>query len=71
MTPFKEVKVPRDYLRLEIRKAGYQTIELAVPRFSVSIRPIAEHLTMDPLGEPAGEHGSHPEVNDRHGNRRP
>ena len=50
VTPFKDVKVPRDYLRLEVRKAGYQTIELAVPRFSLSIRPIAEHLTMDPLG---------------------
>jgi eukaryotic-like serine/threonine-protein kinase len=50
VTPFKDMKVPRDYLRLEVRKAGYQTIELAVPRFSLSIRPIAEHLTMDPLG---------------------
>ena len=50
VTPIKNVKVPRDYLRLEVRKAGYQTIELAVPRFSLSIRPIAEHLTMDPLG---------------------
>jgi formylglycine-generating enzyme required for sulfatase activity len=50
VTPFKDVKVPRNYLRLEVRKPGYQTIELAVPRFTLSIRPIAEHLTLDPQG---------------------
>lgn len=49
-TPLKDVRVPRDYLRLEIRKAGYQTVELAVPRFTISIRPIVEHLTMDRSG---------------------
>jgi formylglycine-generating enzyme required for sulfatase activity/dienelactone hydrolase len=46
-TPFKDVKVPRDFLRLEVRKAGYQTIELAVPMFSLRIVPIKEHLKMD------------------------
>ena len=52
ITPIKDMKVPRDYLRLEVRKAGYQTIELAVPMFSPSSRipPIVEHLKMDPLG---------------------
>jgi formylglycine-generating enzyme required for sulfatase activity len=50
ITPFKDVKVPRDYLRLEVRKAGYQTIELAVPMFSVRITPIKEHLKMDAVG---------------------
>jgi eukaryotic-like serine/threonine-protein kinase len=50
VTPFKDVKVPRDYLRLEIRKAGYQTIELAVPMFSLRVPPITEHLKMDPIG---------------------
>ena len=50
VTPFKDVRVPRDYLRLEVRKAGYQTIELAAPSFSVGIRPIAAHLRMDPVG---------------------
>jgi formylglycine-generating enzyme required for sulfatase activity/dienelactone hydrolase len=50
VSPLKEVKVPRDYLRLEIRKAGYQTIELAMPSFSLGIRPIVQHLKMDPLG---------------------
>jgi formylglycine-generating enzyme required for sulfatase activity/dienelactone hydrolase len=50
VTPLKDVKVPRDYLRLEVRKAGYQTIELAVPMFSLRISPITEHLKMDLLG---------------------
>jgi eukaryotic-like serine/threonine-protein kinase len=50
ITPFKDVQVPHDYLRLEVRKTGYQTIELAVPMFSLRITPINEHLKMDPLG---------------------
>lgn len=51
VTPIKEVKVPRNYLRLEVRKAGYQTIELAEPKLSLGMQPIAEHLTMDRLGD--------------------
>jgi eukaryotic-like serine/threonine-protein kinase len=54
VSPLKEVKVPRDYLRLEIRKAGYQTIELAVPSFALGFRPIVQHLKMDPLGNLPG-----------------
>ena len=50
VSPLKEVKVPRDYLRLEIRKTGYQTIELAMPSFALGFRPIVQHLKMDPLG---------------------
>jgi hypothetical protein len=50
VSPLKEVKVPRDYLRLEIRKAGFQTIDLAMPSFSLGIRPIVQHLKLDPLG---------------------
>jgi formylglycine-generating enzyme required for sulfatase activity/dienelactone hydrolase len=50
VTPFKDVKVPRDYLRVEVRKAGYQTIELAVPMFSLRIPSITQHLKMDPVG---------------------
>ena len=50
VTPLNDVRVPRDYLRLEVRKAGYQTIELAAPKLSLGIRPIQEHLTMDRLG---------------------
>ena len=51
VTPFKDVKVPRDFMRLEVRKAGYQTIELAAPRFTVGIRPIVERLTLDSIGK--------------------
>ncbi len=50
VTPLKEVRVPRDYLRLEIRKRGYQTIELAAPMFFSGVRPIVEHLKLDPVG---------------------
>ena len=48
ITPFDGVKVPRNYLHLEIRKKGYQTIEFAGPGlFSGKIAP---HLRMDALG---------------------
>jgi formylglycine-generating enzyme required for sulfatase activity/pimeloyl-ACP methyl ester carboxylesterase len=50
VTPFKDARVPRDYLRVEVRRAGYQTIELAVPRFSLGMRPIVEHLTLERPG---------------------
>jgi formylglycine-generating enzyme required for sulfatase activity/pimeloyl-ACP methyl ester carboxylesterase len=50
ITPLKDVKVPRDYLRLEIRKSGHQTIELAAPMFYSGVRPIVEHLKLDPVG---------------------
>lgn len=49
ITPFKNVRVPRTFLRLEVRKAGYQTIELAVPRLFPN-SPVALQLTMDPVG---------------------
>jgi len=68
-TPFKDVKVPRDYLRLEVRKAGYQTIELAVPMFSLRFRR-SGNTSRWTAREPAGEHGSHPEVDYRYANRR-
>jgi formylglycine-generating enzyme required for sulfatase activity/pimeloyl-ACP methyl ester carboxylesterase len=48
-TPFKDVKVPRTFLRLEVRKARYQTIELAVPRL-FPYAPINQRLTLDPVG---------------------
>jgi formylglycine-generating enzyme required for sulfatase activity/dienelactone hydrolase len=49
ITPFKGVKVPRTFLRLEVRKAGYQTIELAVPRL-FPFAPITQRLKLDPVG---------------------
>ena len=48
-TPLKEVKVPRTFLRLEVRNAGYQTIELAVPRL-FPYAPITQQLKLDPVG---------------------
>jgi formylglycine-generating enzyme required for sulfatase activity len=50
VTPLKAVKVPRDFLRLEVRKAGYQTIELAEPSFGLAIRPIVRKLQLDKQG---------------------
>jgi len=50
VTPLKDAKVPRDFLRLEIRKRGMLTIEVAVPMFALRIPPIKLHLKMDPLG---------------------
>ncbi|MBV8852720.1 MAG: SUMF1/EgtB/PvdO family nonheme iron enzyme, partial [Sinobacteraceae bacterium] len=49
-TPLQHVKVPRNYLRLEVRKEGYQTIELAAPMFSLRLGPITQHLKLDPVG---------------------
>lgn len=51
MTPLKDAQVPRDYLRLEVRKAGYQTIDLAAPMFSLRMTPIKMHLRLDPVGK--------------------
>lgn len=50
VTPFKDIKAPRDFLRLEIRKTGYQTIEFATPPLFRSTRPIVAHLALDALG---------------------
>lgn len=48
VTPLRDVKVPRNYLRVEIRKKGYQTIEVAGPAlFSAKM---VQHLRMDVLG---------------------
>src|SRR5262249_21238420 len=50
-TPLKDVRLPRDYLRLEGREAGYQTIQIPAPMFTVSpFLPIVVHLKMDRLG---------------------
>ncbi|MFM2288859.1 MAG: hypothetical protein RL684_2002 [Pseudomonadota bacterium] len=53
-TPLKGVKVARDYLRLEVRKAGYQTIELAAPSHFSSVPPIVLQLKLDPVGSLPG-----------------
>lgn len=47
LTPLDQAKVPRGYLRMEIRKEGYQTIELTANRRS---GPIADTLLLDTAG---------------------
>ncbi|MBL7964673.1 MAG: SUMF1/EgtB/PvdO family nonheme iron enzyme [Flavobacteriales bacterium] len=48
-TPLKEVRLPRGYLRMEIRKEGYQTIEYAGP-WAGMIGSDIDTLRMDDLG---------------------
>ena len=48
VTPIEGVKVPRNYLSVEIRKRGYETIEFAGPGQFVG--KIDQHLRLDALG---------------------
>ena len=50
VTPLKDVKFPRSYLRMEIRKKGYQTIEYAGPGNYARIGPDIAQLKLDPVG---------------------
>lgn len=50
ITPLKEVRFPRPYLRLEIRKKNFQTIEYAGPGTYWRLGPQIAHLKMDPTG---------------------
>jgi formylglycine-generating enzyme required for sulfatase activity len=51
VTPLKDAKIARDFLRIEVRKAGYQTVELAEPSFTISVlRPIKRQLQLDKTG---------------------
>jgi hypothetical protein len=49
-TPVKDARVPRDLLRVEVRKENYQTIELIAPRSIVDIRIDLPRLTLDRTG---------------------
>ena len=49
-TPLKDVKFPRSYLRMEIRKKGYQTIEYAGPGNYARIGPDIAYLKLDAAG---------------------
>lgn len=49
-TPLKNIKFPRSYLRMEIRKNGYQTIEYAGPGNYSRIGPDIAMLKLDPVG---------------------
>jgi eukaryotic-like serine/threonine-protein kinase len=49
-TPLKDARVPRDLLRVEVRKTGYQTVELVTPRFLVRLGVDVPPLTLDRTG---------------------
>src|SRR4030095_6341518 len=49
-TPFKNLKFPRTYLRIEIRKKSFQTIEYAGPRSLGKLGPDIANLKLDSLG---------------------
>ena len=49
-TPLKDVKFPRGYLRMEIRKEGYQTIEYAGPWSNARLGSDIDTLKMDATG---------------------
>ncbi len=49
ITPLKEVAFPRVYIRMEIRKPGYQTIEYAGPWAFGRIGPDVKYLRLDPI----------------------
>ena len=46
----KRINFPRGYLRMEIRKKGYQTIEYAGPGTYARIGPDIAELKMDQQG---------------------
>ena len=48
-TPLKDLKLARGYLRMEIRKEGYQTIEYAGP-WAGTIGSDIDTLQLDPIG---------------------
>jgi eukaryotic-like serine/threonine-protein kinase len=50
MTPLKDARVPRDLLRVELRKEGFQTIDLVSPRSVVPLGPDLPRLTLDRSG---------------------
>lgn len=50
ITPLKDVRFPRGYLRLEFRKEGYQTIEYAGPWTYGRIGPDIAKLKLDTVG---------------------
>jgi len=50
ITPLKNQRFPRSYLRMEFRKPGYQTIEFAGPGAYSRLGPELAHLKMDAVG---------------------
>ena len=50
VTPIKDVRLPRSYLRMEIRKAGYQTVEYAGPPLNRRLGPEIAQVKLDARG---------------------
>ncbi len=50
-TPLNDARVPKTFLRLEIRKQGFQTVELAAPRTFGGFPTLNERLKLDPAGK--------------------
>ncbi len=50
ITPLKNIRFPRSFLRMEIRKKGYQTIEYEGPAAYRILGPEIEHLKLDKEG---------------------
>ena len=49
-TPLRAARVPRDLLRVELRKEGFQTIELVSPRYLAHAGTDLPRLTLDRAG---------------------
>jgi dienelactone hydrolase len=50
ITPLKNIRFPRGYLRMEIKKKDYQTIEYAGPMAYARLGPELAHLRLDMTG---------------------
>ena len=50
ITPLKNIRFPRSYLRMQIKKTGYQTIEYAGPMTYERLGKKIAHLKLDPEG---------------------
>jgi len=49
-TPLKNARVPRDLLRVDVRKEGFQTVELVAPRYIVTVGTDVPPLRLDRAG---------------------
>jgi len=49
-TPLKDARVPRDLLRVEVRRQDFQTVELVAPRWIVNVGIDVPRLTLDRAG---------------------
>lgn len=51
ITPLKDAKFPRGFLRIEIRKKGYQTIEYAGPGSNTRLKDDLDTLTLERINQ--------------------